>query len=324
MSDQLPWLSVIMPTFEGVRYVETALESVVAQATGHVLEVIVVDDGSTDGTVGVIESFASRLPVKLIRQSHGGSWVASTNVGMAQARGEFCCFLHQDDRWEPGRVEALAALRVAYPSAGVLVHPSRFVDPEGEVLGRWSLPFGRQREGMVAQHEVLERFLVQNFLAIPAPCFRRDVAFKAGPLEESLWFLADWDFWARLCAVTEVAVCPEPLAAFRVHPASQTACRTHDETDLRAQYAMVTERVSALLGAQRDAVGGRRARRAGALNVELSLVLAALHHGRRPSWGRLLGAMTCCSVPAWRRFWRDSCIVERVQARIRMNRRGVA
>ena len=104
-----PWLTVIIPTYNGAaRYLPAALESIVAQDDPNI-EVIAVDYGSTDATLTILDSFASRLPLTII-QRRVGNWVANTNLGLEHAHGEVACFLHQDDLWRPGR---LAAVRFA-------------------------------------------------------------------------------------------------------------------------------------------------------------------------------------------------------------------
>lgn len=100
-----PWLSVILPTYNGAAYLPTALESVVAQGDRNI-EVIAVDDGSSDQTLTILDSFANRLCLNVI-QRRIGNWVANTNLGLEHAQGEWACLLHQDDLWRPGRIRTL-------------------------------------------------------------------------------------------------------------------------------------------------------------------------------------------------------------------------
>ena len=182
MSTTDPWLSVIMPTFQGESYLREALESVGRQDKGDLLELIAVDDGSTDATLSILEDAKKRLPVRIIRHNKG-NWVAGTNAGLEAAGGEFISFLHQDDIWLDGRLAELRGMRESHPDAGMLLHPSVFIGPGGERLGKWSLPFDRGCNGVVNASDVLQCLLVQNFMAIPAPCFRKDLFREAGRMK---------------------------------------------------------------------------------------------------------------------------------------------
>ncbi len=110
-SKPTPWLSVVMPVYNGAEYVTQALESVARESVGTQragdLEVIVVDDGSGDATPDIVARYAERLRLTLVRREHGGSWTASTNLGLRMAAGRYACILHQDDYWLPGRLRCL-------------------------------------------------------------------------------------------------------------------------------------------------------------------------------------------------------------------------
>jgi len=94
-----PWLSVIMPVHNGERYLAEALRSVRAEGTDG-YEVIAVDDGSSDSTSDILTEWEQLLPLRRLARRGGGNWVAATNAGLREARGEYVCFLHQDDLWQ--------------------------------------------------------------------------------------------------------------------------------------------------------------------------------------------------------------------------------
>ena len=91
--------------------------------------------------------------------------------------------------------------------------------------GVWGPGPAHLTEGKVPSDLFVERLLIQNFIAIPSPVFRRNAVIDSGGLNEKLWFSADWDLWLRLGALGPVQFIAEELSAFRVHPASQTAAR---------------------------------------------------------------------------------------------------
>ena len=298
-----PWLSIVMPVWNGERYLTEALQSI-RQQGGSGFEVIAVDDGSTDSSPRILHSWEDLLPLRVVRRERGGNWVAATNVGLREARGVYACFLHQDDLWLPGRLGALER-EAAYEPA-LILHPALFVGPDGKRLGEWRCPLAA---GEVDPAFFAARLLVQNFVAIPAPAFRRDAALQNGGLDEALWYTADWDLWLRLASAGRIRYLRSAFAAFRVHSASQTVVR-NDLAERRRQLEAVLERHGAKASA-----GIRRAAR---FSLEVNVALAALAGGARPPWRPLLAALSRLGLAGTIRYLRDSRISERVGARLRL------
>ena len=309
------WLSVIMPTYNGSAYLAAALETVAAQA-GDDVQVVAVDDGSTDGTLAMLRSCSRRLPITLIERPHGSGWVANTNIGLRSATGRWVCFLHQDDLWGPRRLETLRAWTARFPGAAAILHAARFVDEAGRRLGTWRcpLPAGRLLPG----DAVVERLLVQNFVPIPAPIVLRDAVLAVGGLDEDLWYTADWDLWLKLAVVGPFVAHPEPLASFRVHTMSQTSERTADQAAMRRQLESVLARHLPSWAARHP--GKPAVERAARFSIEVNLALAARSHGRPFDGVSLALAFARLGPAGWHRYVRDSRIVERVLARRRIRR----
>jgi hypothetical protein len=308
-----PWLSVIVPVRNGAALLPEALGSIVRDQDDGV-EVVVIDDGSTDETPAVLAGFRERVRMRIISRPGGGNWVKASNVGLAEARGRFACFLHHDDRWERGRVPAI---REAFGAGGVefVVHPVWFIDDAGRRLGQWRCPLPRTGTPLPPAL-VMERLLVQNFIGMPAPVFPRQAALDSGGLDESLWHTADWDLWLRLAARGATRYLPEPLAAFRIRATAQTVTRSHDAQDFRRQLQTVTERylpTTNLPPRRRCAV-----QRAGLFSIEMNVVLAMLLHGQTPCWKSLIRAGSRLGPSGLHRYVRDSRIIERVLSRIRL------
>src|SRR5262245_47899648 len=181
-----PWLSVIMPTYNGAAYVGAALESIRRQRAEGV-EVIAVDDGSTDDTLGILTSYTSVLPLRIIERRRTGNWVTSSNVGLRAAAGHHACFLHQDDVWLAGRLAVVRPPVEREPAPALVLHPALFVGPGDEPLGTWRCPLPPVA-GPVPAAVLLERLLVQNFIAMPSPTFARRAALESGAMDEALWY----------------------------------------------------------------------------------------------------------------------------------------
>ncbi|MHB8719334.1 MAG: glycosyltransferase [Candidatus Dormibacteria bacterium] len=309
-----PWLSVVMPTYNGAAYVGAALASIAAEVRGRSdIEVIVVDDGSDDGTCEVAERLLPTGASRVISSGGRRGWAAATNIGMARAAGRWLCMLHQDDVWIPGRLDAVERAIRSEPDAGLVVGATRFIDEFGRALGMWHLPW---REDVPSPAELARRLYVQNWLGLPSATFRADIAGSVGPLDATLWYAADWDLWLRMIRAARVVVAEGALSGFRVHPASQTHIGSARTDDFRNQMTSVQER-------HRWAAGGDPSvLRAGAAATAVNVCLASLLHGQQIRWWELAAPMLRLRVSGWHRFVRDSRIRERAVPRVRLAARS--
>lgn len=313
-----PWLSILIPTYNGAAYLRDALDSILAQQDPGV-ECIAVDDGSSDNTLEILEQYRGRLSMAVMARPRTGNWVANTNLALEHASAPFACLLHQDDVWQPDRLATMRDAVAAYPSVNLFLHPAWFIDGHGRRLGRWGCPLPKA-PSLLDSEMILPRLLVQNFIAIPAPMFRIETARQVGGLDESLWYTADWDFWLKLSAVGRTVCLPQRLACFRVHPEAQTNRRSIDIADYRRQHEVVLERHLPKL-----AIGGhgsRSVRRGAELSIAVNAALAGRYHGERLRMADLAAA-------AWRawplglwRYLRCARLWERVSARLKALRRG--
>src|SRR5688572_1322151 len=194
---ETPWLSVIMPTYNGETFLKEALESLVAQKDDG-LEVVAVDDGSTDRTVEILRAYSDRLRINILQREHVGNWVVGTNLGLESANGHYASLLHQDDIWMPGRLRHVRAALAAAAKTALLVHPIWFIGPDGRRAGSWRCPLPAGRP--LRPQTVIPRLLVQDFIPVLGTVFPRAVAIDAGSMDTGLWYTADWDLWLRLAA----------------------------------------------------------------------------------------------------------------------------
>jgi hypothetical protein len=309
-----PWLSVVMPVYNGSNYLESALRSVLDQGdeVGRI-EVIAVDGGSSDLTPEILERYGTRLPLEVHHRPDLDNWVAKTNFGLERARARYVCFLHHDDRWLPLRLRTLRSLVATHPDVTLFLHPSRFIDPDGRRAGIWRCPLPEGVE--LPPRVMMERLLVQNFIAIPAPVFARGALQHVGGLDESLWYAADWDFWLKLASTGKSLYHSAELTDFRIHPQAQTIQRSVDQRDLRAQLETVLARH---LDACPLFSPGKALRRVARFSVEVNSSLAAAIHHQGGSAAHLLRGFLSLGPSGWHRYLRDSRIVERAVSRCRI------
>jgi glycosyltransferase involved in cell wall biosynthesis len=302
---------VIVPTYNGAAYLPAALESMQPQLDDQI-EVVAIDDGSTDSTLTILETYAARLPLRIVRREHVGNWVANSNHALSIARGRYVCFLHQDDLWLPARLAVLKQLTVKAPEATLYIHPVRYLDARGQDVGPWRCPLPA---GRLSPPVVIERLLVQNFIAMPAPLFPRDKALEVGGLNEALWYTADWDFWLKMAACGPIVYHPRALAAFRIHAHSQTAQGIARAAEMRRQIEAVLDKHLPIWEALYPT--RREVRAVARLAVELNYALATLVHGQRPIGRLLIWQLLGLGWEDLHRLLRDSRLLERVLARVR-------
>jgi hypothetical protein len=202
-----PPVSVVIPVFNMARWVGDAIESALAQTVpaGDV-EVIVVDDGSTDESAAVARRYAPR--VRLVQQPNRGL-PAARNAGVRASRGRFLCFLDADDRILPEKTAVQLACFAARPDVGLVYGGWRYVDEAGRPLPErgWS-----PHEG-----DVLEPLLVGNLICVHAALVRREPVERAGGFDESLTAVEDWDLWLRTAREgLRWAVVDEVVAEYRM------------------------------------------------------------------------------------------------------------
>ncbi|MCX6082852.1 MAG: glycosyltransferase [Chloroflexi bacterium] len=308
-----PWLSILLPTYNGEEFLISALHSIQIQ-DDDCIECIVVDDGSTDSTLLILENYKSRFPVKILNRERQGNWVANTNYALSFASGEYICFLHQDDIWYRDRLKIMKRLCDQFPDVVLLLHPSDFIGVDNINYGPWRCPLPIIPE-IINSDLMIEKLLIQNFISIPAPIFKRRIVLEVGGLDENLWYTADWDLWLKMAGCGGTLYYPKPLSGFRIHPNSQTILRSSYLQLFREQLEYVKNKylhlwdVSQPLKSQINKIAS--------FSIEVNVALAGLIHGEKVRYFWLLKSFLLLGPLGQYRYLRDSRIWERVTARLR-------
>ena len=204
MIEEHPLVSVIIPVYNGGRYLRAALESVFAQ-TYRPFEVIVVDDGSKDESGAIAQSFPE---VRYIRQENQGV-AAARNNGIEVARGEFFAFLDQDDLWTPEKLKFQVGHLLNNPDLGYTLSQQQFFLEPGTTLPPW---FRKELLSTVHTGWVLGTLVVRRTV------FEQVGGFATG---YSAANDSDWFFRAKAAGIP-MAVVPELLLLKRVHEANDS------------------------------------------------------------------------------------------------------
>ena len=308
-----PWLSVLIPTYNGEKYLVKALNSIAIQDDFDI-ECLAIDDGSTDETLAILQYFQTKIPLKIVQREPQKNWVANTNYLLDMARADYVCFLHQDDMWITQRLMILKKLTIQFPEANLILNPSIFVNIQGQKLGLWRCPLPSYPI-MISSEQMISKLLVQNFISIPAPIFKREMALKVGGLDEKLWYTADWDFWLKLAQDGQIIYYPKPLSVFRIHSHSQTVTRSSYIQDFRQQLEFVIDKH--LEAWNTSSQTKSKIRKIANFSKEVNIALASIIHGKKLKISFLVQGLFSLGFLDMYKFFRDSRILERIMARMR-------
>lgn len=297
-----------MPVHDGARWLAAALQSIAAEKSDGI-EVLLLDSSLDDASRAIAESFADSLHLHIFSRPDLKSWQVKTNLGVTLASAQHVCTLHQDDLWLPGRIAALRDWIATAPEAPLHLAPSLIVDENGRALGFWRCPLPKDRP--IAPTLAAERLLIQNFISIPAPVFRKEAWLACGGMDENLWYTADWDLWLRLAALGPIYYHDEPTTAFRIHRSSLTVTGSRDVADFTEQMQIVFDRHLA------RASSTASVERAGRASIHVNTALAAASSGHFGNLAPALAALLWLGPTGISRYLRDSRLMDRLLPRLR-------
>jgi len=274
-------VSVVLPTYNRERSLGEAIDSVLQQ-TYAALELLVVDDASTDGTEALVLGFGdARISYLRHENNRGGS--AARNTGMAQARGEFIAFQDSDDTWLPHKLETqVAALAAAGAETGAVYCPYWREYPDGRRETHPADPSAAPRG------EIQRALLHANFIGTPTILARRSCCEAVGGFDEALPRFQDWDWMIRVAGQWRVEVVDEPLV--RAGFAGDNVTDGHSESLVAAERRILDKHYETLRAAGDDILAHRLWHLA-----HVSIMQGATADGR----GLLRRALAMRFRPAW-------------------------
>lgn len=210
-------MSVIVPVYNGADHVLHTLRCV-ANQTYQNIEIIVVDDSSTDNSVELIRS--SGIALRLIAQPNARV-SAARNRGLAESKGQFVCFLDQDDEWSKNHIERQVHCFEMHPEIGVVFSPLQRWYPEGDEDHRQKNPINALPAVQLDPRFsgwIYHQFLLDCWALTSATMIRRDAIVAVGGFNEQLPFSEDWDLWLRLSRHVQFAHLIGLPVLYRQHP----------------------------------------------------------------------------------------------------------
>lgn len=218
----LPLVSIVTPSFNQAPYLEATIKSVLSQDYPRI-EYLIVDGGSTDGSVEIIKKY-SRAQAAVL----GGDeekvvdwWVSekdkgqtdAINKGFARASGEILAWINSDDTYNPSAISSAVNYLREHPEVGMVYSDCNYIDEKGMVIGQFP----------AAQTD--HRRLREGYVHIPQQTtfFRAGLWQEAGPLDPSFYFAMDYDLWTRIASRTQLKYLPgQTWANFRLHTSGKT------------------------------------------------------------------------------------------------------
>src|SRR5262245_40397523 len=239
--ESAPLVSVVVDTYNHEAFIGEAIESVLQQEYQlGAVEVLVVDDGSRDGTAKQLSAFTDR--VRIVRKENGGQ-ASALNLGITLAKGDIIAFLDGDDWWHPRKLQAVVSYLLRNPAVGMVGHGIvEVADGNKRALGPGELiRFDLKSESGPATLNQVACFLGTSRLTC-----RRSVLERLLPIPEALVIEADEYLFTLGGAVAEVAVLDEPLCYYRLHGHNLYQFSDYDLARLRRKHSVVAKLADAL------------------------------------------------------------------------------
>lgn len=283
--EEAPRTSVIIPSFNYAKYLPAAIASVLAQ-TDRDFELLIIDDGSTDGSVTVARGFSDPR-VRLLLQPHRG-FGAARNAGMRAACGRYIAFLDADDIWVPDKLAVQCEVLDRRPEIGLVYTRFGVIDADGRVQSQ-----GRGYLAAKPSGAILRRLLGGNVIGTPSTiCVRRHLIQSHHVLfDETSTHSEDWHFYLRLAVRTRVQFVPRTLVYHRQHMRNRYGCvpTVRSETLRTARFGLDLAREQLGL-AEREIqrIERRQYAYAEALAAREYVKAGKLTHARAHAWHALM------------------------------------
>ena len=225
MDNKNPLVSVVFTSYNHKEYLKKALDSLINQSYKNI-EIIIIDDKSTDGSQEVLKNYKNIYNVNLIlNEENSGSYVLASNFGATFAKGDYILFAQCDDFSESNQIELLVKYALENQNCGVIFSCSNLVDEQGNVF---ATDFdGREHnfKKHVNYSSIIEGNLMSDFLTfscvlpnLSAALVEKKLYEEVGKLSESFIVVSDWEFWLKLSQLTNFFYIERPLNNFRQHP----------------------------------------------------------------------------------------------------------
>jgi glycosyltransferase involved in cell wall biosynthesis len=215
-------ITIVTPSLNQSRFLEETIQSVIRQDYPYI-EHIVIDGGSTDGSIDVIKKYDQHISYWVSEPDTGQS--SAINKGFAKATGQIFAWLNSDDLLMPSAIRIAAQYLMKYPDIGVVYGDRLHIDSKGNVIGINQGPSYKQN------------MFKRNFtLPQETVFFRKEIFEKVGGLDEALHFAMDFDLWCKMCKITNMRHIPFFMGCFREHESAKSIAVHRSEENDAVKY----------------------------------------------------------------------------------------
>ncbi len=202
-------VSIITPSYNQAVFLERTILSVLNQTYPNI-EYIIIDGGSQDDSVNVIQQYQDKLKGWVSEKDQGQT--DAINKGFAMANGDILAWINSDDTYEPDAIKLAVEYLDAHPEVGLVYGDTKFINEKDEVIGTFP----------AAQTNYAK--LRQGYVHIPqqAAFFRASLWKQVAPLDPSFYFAMDYDLWVRLAKLSGIVYIHRHMANFRLHGEAKT------------------------------------------------------------------------------------------------------
>lgn len=233
-------VSVIMPSYNHANFIGASIQSILNQSLDDI-ELLIVDDGSTDSSNEIIRSFSDPRVIHIPLRYNIGACEAM-NIALNRASADLVAVCNSDDLWEPDKLQRQAAALAAMPNVGAVFSDVTWIDDRGEVLDGPSQPTFRNIfvQPNRSRHAWI-RYLIEtgNCLCHPSVLIRRKVYEDVGQYNNFLRQLPDLDMWIRVLQRYEIAVSADRLVRFRIHDRNTSRAGAGNIRRTWREYALI-------------------------------------------------------------------------------------
>lgn len=206
-------ISIITPSYNQGHFIERTIRSILDQEFEGEMEYLVIDGGSTDNTVEILEKYGQSL--RYVSEKDDGL-ADAINKGLAMASGEIIGWLNSDDLYQPGTIARVLKHFEEHPDCMWLYGKCRIIDNEDREIYKNVTRY----KNMLLRKFDYGRLLTENYISQPAVFFRKSLVEEVGSLNPKLKFAMDYELWLRFGKKYPAAVIPAYLSDFRRHPGS--------------------------------------------------------------------------------------------------------
>lgn len=216
-------MSVVVTSYNHAEYLKQRMDTLLAQSYPNI-EILVIDDCSTDNSLEVLEEYSKYRHIKIIALPKNGGYAAACNHGVSLSNGDYIMFAECDDFNDPIHIEMLMERLIANESVGVAYCRSNMVDSKGIIFGddfqyrEKRFQYHCAQDILIPQTQMQKYFLKSCVIPnMSAALIIKDCIIRAGGLSSDYRICADWDFWCRLAENTDFYYVAKPLNYFRTH-----------------------------------------------------------------------------------------------------------